>query len=120
MDLRIQLSNGKKNISSFEKLCEGYKQFQENSISRKELIDLFKEAKEEHIEEYTKAKQTITDMQRNSLHNYKLTRIICSYCEQIKNAQGEWKKATELTDDLSQIELSHGVCPECYKTKMDS
>jgi hypothetical protein len=119
MDLRIQFSNDEILLSNFEKLCEGYKQFQKNSLSRKELIDLFKEAKKEQLEEYTKAKQMMKDLQRNSLHSPKTMKVICSYCKRIKNEQGEWKITTESPDDLSQIALSHGVCPDCYKKEMD-
>jgi len=96
MDLRIQFSNSK------------------------ELINLFKEAKDEHIEEYAVTKQTITELQKNSLQKVKNMRLICSYCKQIQNDQDEWKKASEITDDLSKITISHGVCPECYKTEVYS
>jgi hypothetical protein len=41
---------------------------------------------------------------------------ICSYCKQIRDDKGYWKKVEEFIAEHSDAEFSHGICPDCLKT----
>ena len=38
---------------------------------------------------------------------------ICSHCKSIRNDQGLWKIVEEYIGDHSEVEFSHGICPDC-------
>ncbi len=40
---------------------------------------------------------------------------ICSYCKNIKDDKGDWKKLEAYINDHSDADLSHGICPDCAK-----
>jgi PAS domain S-box-containing protein len=40
---------------------------------------------------------------------------ICSYCKNIRDDEGYWKKIEGYIQKHSHIEFSHGICPECAK-----
>lgn len=40
---------------------------------------------------------------------------ICSYCKDIKDDQGYWKRVEEYISTHTQAELTHGLCPKCAK-----
>lgn len=39
---------------------------------------------------------------------------ICSYCKKIRNDSGYWQAVEEYFFKASNIEFSHGICPDCY------
>lgn len=41
---------------------------------------------------------------------------ICSYCKQIRDDEGLWKKLEEYIHAHSEAAFSHGICPDCMKT----
>jgi hypothetical protein len=42
---------------------------------------------------------------------------ICSYCKNIRNDDGYWAKVEEYIHNSTHANLSHGICPDCYKEK---
>ncbi len=40
---------------------------------------------------------------------------ICSYCKKIRDDKGYWNQLEKYIHDRSDVEFSHGVCPECEK-----
>ncbi len=40
---------------------------------------------------------------------------ICSYCNNLRNSEGEWTKNLYPYSSSSNILLSHGICPSCAK-----
>lgn len=44
---------------------------------------------------------------------------ICSYCKKIRNDKGAWDIIEAYICNHSQAQFSHGICPECYKIKVE-
>jgi len=44
---------------------------------------------------------------------------ICSYCKQIRDDQGQWKKLEAYIHEHSDAEFSHGICPECLARQIE-
>lgn len=40
---------------------------------------------------------------------------LCSFCKKIRNAKGEWEDVDAYIYKHTEADISHGVCPECYK-----
>lgn len=40
---------------------------------------------------------------------------ICSYCKNIRNDQGYWKKVEEYISEATEAKFSHSLCPDCVK-----
>lgn len=40
---------------------------------------------------------------------------ICSYCKQIRDDGGYWRKVEEYVASHSDAQFSHGICPDCMK-----
>jgi sigma-B regulation protein RsbU (phosphoserine phosphatase) len=38
---------------------------------------------------------------------------ICSYCKKIRNDQNYWQKVEGYISDHTNVEFSHGICPDC-------
>lgn len=38
---------------------------------------------------------------------------ICSYCKKIRNDQNYWQKVEGYISDHTDVEFSHGICPDC-------
>ena len=39
---------------------------------------------------------------------------ICSYCKKIRDDQNYWQQVENYISQYSQVEFTHGVCPDCY------
>ena len=39
---------------------------------------------------------------------------ICSYCHQIRDDEGAWTRIEAYLGTHSDVQLSHGICPECF------
>ncbi|MCX5875682.1 MAG: DUF3365 domain-containing protein [Deltaproteobacteria bacterium] len=39
---------------------------------------------------------------------------ICAWCKKIRTDQGAWDRMEKYIQEHSQLEFSHGICPECY------
>jgi PAS domain S-box-containing protein len=44
---------------------------------------------------------------------------ICMNCRKIKTEQGSWKKLETYIAKHSDVEFSHGICPDCFKKQME-
>lgn len=42
---------------------------------------------------------------------------ICMYCKSIRNDKGYWKRIENYIEDMSEVNLSHGICETCMKEK---
>ena len=40
---------------------------------------------------------------------------ICSYCQKIKDENGVWQKNEDFSNFRSDLQKSHGICPDCLK-----
>ncbi|QEN05696.1 HAMP domain-containing protein [Thiospirochaeta perfilievii] len=40
---------------------------------------------------------------------------ICSYCKNIRNDEGYWKRVEEYFSDVTEAQFSHSLCPDCVK-----
>ena len=43
---------------------------------------------------------------------------ICCYCKKIRGANDSWQQIESYVAQRSAAEFSHGICPECYNTKI--
>ena len=43
---------------------------------------------------------------------------ICSYCKKIRNDQNYWQKVEGYISDHTDVEFSHGICPDCHAQVM--
>ncbi|MDX6614725.1 MAG: phosphoserine phosphatase RsbU/P [Blastocatellia bacterium] len=39
---------------------------------------------------------------------------ICSYCKMIRDDQNYWQKVESYISDHTDVQFSHGICPDCY------
>ena len=39
---------------------------------------------------------------------------ICSYCKKIRNDRNYWQQVEGYISEHSDVQFSHGICPECY------
>jgi len=39
---------------------------------------------------------------------------ICSYCKKIRNDQNYWQRVEGYLSDHTDVEFSHGICPDCH------
>lgn len=44
---------------------------------------------------------------------------ICSYCKRIRGERDEWSELEGYIETRSQAEFSHGICPDCYRTRVE-
>jgi hypothetical protein len=40
---------------------------------------------------------------------------ICAECRKIRDQQGQWQQMESYIGEYSNTQLSHGLCPDCYK-----
>ena len=38
---------------------------------------------------------------------------ICASCKKVKEADGQWVSLEQIISDKSDLQFSHGICPEC-------
>ena len=44
---------------------------------------------------------------------------ICCYCKKTRNSEGCWEQVEAYVTNTSQVELTHGICPECMAVVED-
>lgn len=49
------------------------------------------------------------------LHQLQQVLSVCSYCGKIRNDNAEWQPVATYIKHKTGADLSHGVCPDCYK-----
>jgi len=40
---------------------------------------------------------------------------VCSYCKKIRDDKGYWNQIEKYISERSDVDFSHGICPECEK-----
>ncbi len=68
----------------------------------------------------------LTSLMQQKERLKKLERLlpICSYCKKIRDdsgkdhGQGEWITVEKYISQLTDTDLTHGICPECHKKVM--
>jgi DNA-binding response OmpR family regulator len=40
---------------------------------------------------------------------------ICSYCKKIRDDQNYWQQVEKYITEHSEVQFSHGICPDCYE-----
>jgi hypothetical protein len=40
---------------------------------------------------------------------------MCSYCKRVRNDNNYWSQIEQYLSENSDLELSHGVCGDCYE-----
>jgi PleD family two-component response regulator len=40
---------------------------------------------------------------------------ICMFCKKIRNDENYWQKVEDYIGQHSEVDFSHGICPECYE-----
>jgi DNA-binding response OmpR family regulator len=43
---------------------------------------------------------------------------ICSYCKKVRNDRDYWEQVEEYISSHMDVRFSHGICPDCYTTKV--
>ncbi|HVQ39211.1 MAG TPA: hypothetical protein VMS31_16850 [Pyrinomonadaceae bacterium] len=44
---------------------------------------------------------------------------ICSYCRKVRDDQNYWSQIEKYLSDHTSTKFSHGICPDCYLTKVE-
>ena len=66
------------------------------------------------ITELVKSKEVI-DHLKSEIRTLRDFIPICSSCKKIRDDEGFWQNLESYFSDRSEIEFSHGICPECMK-----
>jgi hypothetical protein len=86
----------------------------------KKLLFQSKELVDAHLEliyQNSRLENTARELEK-SLIEIKVLRgflSICSYCKKIRDDKGHWSNIETYIRDRSEVEFSHGICPECSK-----
>lgn len=51
---------------------------------------------------------------RQELHFLEGLLPVCSYCKRIRNGESRWLTLEHYIQEHTEVEFSHGVCPDCY------
>jgi DNA-binding response OmpR family regulator len=43
---------------------------------------------------------------------------ICSYCKKVRNETNYWEQVDSYLTSHSEVQLTHGICPQCMETMM--
>lgn len=85
--------------------------------AEEELIQ-YRDHLEELVEQRTAELEKTNSDLRKALSEVKTLRgilPICSYCKKIRDDKGYWNMLELYLLDHAGAELTHGVCPDCYK-----
>jgi DNA-binding response OmpR family regulator len=44
---------------------------------------------------------------------------ICSYCKKVRNEANYWQQVESYLASHTEVQLTHGVCPDCYTRMMN-
>jgi CheY-like chemotaxis protein len=56
---------------------------------------------------------------RQELHFLEGLLPICSYCKRIRDDKARWLSLESYVQENSNLEFSHGVCPDCYARHLE-
>ena len=62
----------------------------------------------------------VRELEEASSHVKRLQGLlpICSYCKKVRNETNYWQQVDSYLTSHSDVELSHGVCPDCFERVM--
>jgi sigma-B regulation protein RsbU (phosphoserine phosphatase) len=62
----------------------------------------------------------VTELEEALAHVSRLQGLlpICSYCKKVRNETNYWEQVDSYLTSHSQVELTHGICPQCLETQM--
>lgn len=87
------------------------------SIERKRLEEKLRKARDA-MEKSAEERKNLIEKLQDSLANVKqLSGLlpICSSCKKIRDGKGYWNQIEGYIRDHSEVNFSHGICPECTK-----
>lgn len=65
------------------------------------------------ITDKKKAQEELKTARERELQNLRGLLPICSCCKKVRNSKGYWDKVEKYLREHSQVDVSHGICPEC-------
>jgi sigma-B regulation protein RsbU (phosphoserine phosphatase) len=62
----------------------------------------------------------VTELEEALAHVRRLQGLlpICSYCKKVRNETNYWEQVDSYLTSHSEVELTHGICPQCLETQM--
>ena len=62
--------------------------------------------------------QTLSELRSSLDHVKTLTGLlpICMFCHKVRNDQGYWDRLEQYLAEKTDVELSHGLCPDCLQS----
>jgi sigma-B regulation protein RsbU (phosphoserine phosphatase) len=62
----------------------------------------------------------VTELEAALAHVQRLQGLlpICSYCKKVRNEANYWEQVDSYLTTHSDVELTHGICPQCLETMM--
>lgn len=73
-------------------------------------------------ERYAKKLQESNQQLKDALNNVQTLRgllPICAWCKKIRNDKGYWSQVDVYFKNYTQLQFSHGICPECKDKEME-
>jgi integral membrane sensor domain MASE1 len=68
-----------------------------------------------------RTKAVLISRLENALHEIRTLRgliPICAWCKNIRNDEGCWEQLEEYLRDHTEAKFSHGICPDCAKSRL--
>ncbi|HBC87911.1 MAG TPA: hypothetical protein DCZ94_13235 [Lentisphaeria bacterium] len=90
----VELANNKFILCNWTDVTELYESIREKEELIKELKD--------SMEEIKKLREILP---------------ICTYCKRISDKNGQWETMEECLSKKTKYDFSHGICPDCMKSK---
>jgi DNA-binding response OmpR family regulator len=59
----------------------------------------------------------VAELQRAVAHVQQLQGVlpICSYCKKVRRDESYWQRVEEYFEQHTEVDFSHGVCPDCWE-----
>lgn len=70
------------------------------------------------VTERIEAQEALKKAQESEIKKLRGFLPICSYCKKIRNDRNYWEQIETYISDHSDVQFSHGICPECEASVM--
>jgi len=70
------------------------------------------------VTERIEAQEALKKAQESEIRKLRGFLPICSYCKKIRNDRNYWEQIESYISDHSDVQFSHGICPECEASVM--
>lgn len=67
------------------------------------------------ITERFEAEEALRKTRERELQQLRGLLSVCAHCRRIRNEQGQWEQMESYISHHSQMDFSHGLCPDCLK-----